>query len=96
MRKSVFLSPASGNTKVIAHHPSFDFSGELNLLNFQGSLVKAKTVTESLRIQRIPPNDLRRLMRAATQMIAIASAGSELGFGGTALGERCARLWNRR
>ncbi|HEV2576703.1 MAG TPA: FAD-dependent oxidoreductase [Acidobacteriaceae bacterium] len=60
---SIYLPADNGETKVIAHHRRFEFSGELNLLNSQGSLVEAQTVTES-RILRIPRNELRRLMRA--------------------------------
>src|ERR1035438_555358 len=47
------LPAASGESKIIAHHQRFDFSGELNLLNSQGSLVEARTVGES-RLLRIP------------------------------------------
>ena len=57
------LLAADGETKIIAHHQRFDFSGELNLLNSQGSLVDARTVGES-RLLRIPRNELQRLMRA--------------------------------
>jgi thioredoxin reductase (NADPH) len=57
------LPAASGGSKVIAHHQRFDFTGELNLLNSQGSLVDARTVGES-RLLRIPRSGLRRLMRA--------------------------------
>lgn len=60
---SVFLPSAAGQTKIIARHRKFDFSGELNLLNSQGSLVDAETVTES-RLLRIPRHELQRLMRA--------------------------------
>ena len=60
---SISLPAADGETKVIAHHHKFDFSGELNLLNSQGSLVEARTVTES-QVLRIPRNQLQRLMRA--------------------------------
>ena len=54
---------ADGESKVIAHHQRFDFSGELNLLTSQGSLVQARTVKAS-RLLRIPRNELQRLMRA--------------------------------
>jgi thioredoxin reductase (NADPH) len=57
------LPAASGGSKVIAHHQRFDFTGELNLLNSQGSLVDARTVGES-RLLRIPRSGLQRLMRA--------------------------------
>jgi thioredoxin reductase (NADPH) len=59
----VSLPIANGESKVIAHHQKFDFSGELNLLTSQGSLVEARTVRES-RLLRIPRNELQRLMRA--------------------------------
>ena len=60
---SISLPIGDGEVKIIAHHRRFEFSGELNLLNSQGSLVDAQTVTES-RMLRIPRNELRRLMRA--------------------------------
>jgi thioredoxin reductase (NADPH) len=60
---AISLPATDGETKIIAHHRRFDFSGELNLLNSQGSLVEARTVTES-RILRIGRNELRRLMRS--------------------------------
>ena len=59
----ICLPSASGESKVIAHHRRFDFSGELNLLTSQGSLVEARTVKES-RLLRIPRNELQKLMRA--------------------------------
>jgi thioredoxin reductase (NADPH) len=57
------LPAANGESKVIAHHQRFDFTGELNLLNSQGSLVEARTAGES-RLLRIPRTGLQRLMRA--------------------------------
>ena len=51
----VFLPTANGESKIIAHHEKYDFSGELNLLTSQGSLVEARTVKES-RLLRIPRN----------------------------------------
>ena len=59
----VSLPTANGESKIIAHHQRFDFSGELNLLTSQGSLVEARTVKES-RLLRIPRNELQKLMRA--------------------------------
>ena len=59
----VSLPTANGGSKTIAHHQKFDFSGELNLLTSQGSLVEARTVKES-RLLRIPRNELQKLMRA--------------------------------
>src|SRR6185437_15160298 len=43
---SISLPVADGETKILAHHRRFDFSGELNLLNSQGSLVDGQTVTD--------------------------------------------------
>jgi thioredoxin reductase (NADPH) len=60
---SMSLPAAGGESKIIAHHQTLDFSGELNLLNSQGSLVEARTVQES-RLLRIPRSGLQRLMRA--------------------------------
>ena len=59
----ICLPVSNGESKVIAHHQRLDFSGELNLLTSQGSLVEARTVKES-RLLRIPRNELQRLMRA--------------------------------
>jgi thioredoxin reductase (NADPH) len=59
----VSLPTANGESKIIAHHQRFDFSGELNLLTSQGSLVEARTVKES-RLLRVPRNELQKLMRA--------------------------------
>src|SRR5215469_13798677 len=49
-----------GEPKVIARHRKFEFSGELNLLNSQGSLVEARTAVKS-RLLRISRNELQRL-----------------------------------
>lgn len=59
----MLLPALNGDSKVIARHQKFDFSGELNLLNSQGSLVEARTVGKS-RLLRIPRAGLQRLMRA--------------------------------
>jgi thioredoxin reductase (NADPH) len=59
----ISLPLANGESKVIAHHRRFDFSGELNLLTSQGTLVNARTVKES-RLLRISRGELQKLMRA--------------------------------
>jgi len=85
---AISLPATDGETKVIAHHRRFDFSGELNLLNSQGSLVEARTVTES-RILRIGRNELRRLMRAEgdiANLITQATIWRRIGILGEATG----------
>ena len=85
---TISLPVAGGETKIIAHHRRFDFSGELNLLNSQGSLVGAQTVTES-RILRIPRSELPRLMRAEgdiANLITQATIWRRIGLLGEATG----------
>jgi thioredoxin reductase (NADPH) len=59
----ISLPASNGGSKVIAHHQRFEFSGEMNLLNSQGTVVQGRTTRES-RLLRIPRIDLQRLMRA--------------------------------
>jgi thioredoxin reductase (NADPH) len=59
----ISLPSTSGEHKVIANHKRLEFSGELNMLTSQGSLVDARTVCPS-RILRIARSGLQRLMRA--------------------------------
>jgi thioredoxin reductase (NADPH) len=54
---------AETKVKVFARHRKFDFSGEFNLLNSQGAVVEARTISES-RLVRISRKELQRLMRA--------------------------------
>jgi thioredoxin reductase (NADPH) len=85
---SISLPAADGETKIIAHHRRFDFSGELNMLNSQGSLVEARTVTDS-RLLRIPRNELQRLMRAEgdiANLIVQATIWRRIGILGEATG----------
>jgi len=85
---TISLPTADGETKIIAHHRQFDFSGELNMLNSQGSLVEARTVVES-RILRIARNDLQRLMRAQgdiANLITQATIWRRIGILGEATG----------
>jgi thioredoxin reductase (NADPH) len=84
----ISLPAANGESKVIAHHQRFDFSGELNLLTSQGSLVEARTVRES-RLLRIPRNALQRLMRAEgdiANLITQATIWRRIGIIGEATG----------
>src|ERR1700735_50885 len=53
---------ASGGTMVFARHRKLDFSGEFNLLNSQGAVVEARTISQS-RLLRISRKELKRLMR---------------------------------
>jgi thioredoxin reductase (NADPH) len=71
----VILPAADGASKVIAHHKRFAFSGELNLLTSQGSLVEARTISES-RLLRIPRNELQRLMRAEGDIANIITSAT--------------------
>jgi len=52
-----------GGTKIFARHRKLDFSGEFNLLNSQGAVVEARTISES-RLLRINRKQLQQLMRA--------------------------------
>jgi thioredoxin reductase (NADPH) len=57
------LPSANGESKLIVRYGPSEFSGELNLLTSQGSLVEARTVTQC-RLLRITREGLQRLMRA--------------------------------
>jgi thioredoxin reductase (NADPH) len=59
----ISLPTSNGGSRVIAHHHQFEFSGELNLLNSQGTVAQGRTTRES-RLLRIPRMELQRLMRA--------------------------------
>jgi hypothetical protein len=84
---------ANGESKVIAHHQRLDFSGELNLLTSQGSLVEARTVREShlLRTeQRLFPGWLYEILCADQHKISsVHSAPS----GSFETGRPMSRLW---
>ena len=85
---SIYLPVGDGETKIIAHHRRLEFSGELNLLNSQGSLVEAQTVIES-RILRIPRSQLQRVMRAEgdiANLITQATIWRRIGLLGEATG----------
>jgi thioredoxin reductase (NADPH) len=57
------IPAVNGGAMVFARQRKFNFTGEFNLLNSQGSVVEARTVRES-RLLRIPRKDLQRMMRA--------------------------------
>jgi thioredoxin reductase (NADPH) len=78
----ISLPLANGESKVIAHHGRFDFSGELNLLTSQGSLVEARTVEVS-RLLRVTRNEFQKLMRAEgdiANLIASATVWRRIGI----------------
>jgi thioredoxin reductase (NADPH) len=78
----ISLPAADGECKVLARHHELEFSGELNLLNSQGSLVEARTVVES-RLLRIPREQLQKLMRAEgdlANLIASATVWRRIGI----------------
>jgi thioredoxin reductase (NADPH) len=84
----ISLPAQNGETRVIAQHRRFDFSGELNLLTSQGSLVEARTAVES-RLLRIPRNELQKLMRAEgdiANLITQATIWRRIGILGEELG----------
>jgi thioredoxin reductase (NADPH) len=84
----IFLPGGNGEPTVIANHKRFDFSGELNMLTSQGSLVEARTASAS-RLLRIPRNELQRLMRAEgdiANLITSATIWRRIGIIGQAVG----------
>jgi len=85
---AISLPAMDGETKVIAHHRRFEFSGEFNMLNSQGSLVEARTAAET-RVLRIARNGLQRLMRAEgdiANLITQATIWRRIGILGEANG----------
>jgi len=84
----IALQAENGVAKVIATHRTHDFSGELNLLNSQGSLVQARTLSPS-RLLRISRDGLQRLMRAEgdiANIITSATIWRRIGIMGEATG----------
>ena len=84
----ISLPAQDGEPRVIAQHRRFEFSGELNLLTSQGSLVEARTATDS-RLLRIPRNELQKLMRAEgdiANLIIQATIWRRIGILGEELG----------
>ncbi|MGA8940306.1 MAG: cyclic nucleotide-binding domain-containing protein, partial [Acidobacteriaceae bacterium] len=84
----IYLPAGDGERIVIAHHHKHAFSGELSLLNSQGSLVEARTAAES-RLLRIPREKLQRLMRAQgdiANLITQATIWRRIGIIGEANG----------
>ncbi len=84
----ISIPTENGGCKVIANHKRFDFSGELNLLTSQGSLVEARTVRDSV-VLRIPREALQRLMRAQgdiANLITSATIWRRIGIIGDGIG----------
>ena len=84
----ITLQAENGVAKIIATHHASDFSGELNLLNSQGSLVQGRTLTAS-RLLRITRDGLQRLMRAEGEianLITSATIWRRIGIMGEATG----------
>jgi len=82
------LASGNGEAKVIARHQRLAFLGELNLLTSQGSLVEARTATES-RLLRISRDELQRLMRCEgdiANLIASATVWRRIGIIGEEVG----------
>ena len=74
--------------KVLAHHRRFEFAGELNLLNSQGTLAVGRTVGETV-VLRIPRSEMERLMRAQgdiANLITSATIWRRIGIIGDASG----------
>ena len=92
----VSLPAGGGEPKIFARQESGAFLGELNLLTSQGSLVEARTSTES-RLLRVSRDELQRLMRSEgdiANLIASATVWRRIGIigeessGVTLLGHR--------
>lgn len=84
----VSIPAENGECKVLAHHRRYEFSGELNLLNSQGTLVEARTVSETV-VLRIRRDELQRLMRAQgdiANLITQATIWRRIGIIGDASG----------
>ena len=84
----VSIPAKEGKPTVIANHRRFDFSGEMNLLTSQGTLVEARAVEETL-VLRIPRAEMQRLMRAhgdIANLITSATVWRRIGIIGEATG----------
>lgn len=82
----IFLPVVGGGRKVFACHRKFDFSGEFNLLNSQGAVVEARTISES-RLLRVSRKELQRLMRIegdVANLVASATIWRRIGIVGEA------------
>lgn len=87
-RIDVFIRTAEGEARLVTSHERLDFSGEMNMLNSQGSLVEAVTAVDS-RLLRITRNELQRLMRSEgdiANLIASAVVWRRIGIIGEGIG----------
>lgn len=71
----IILPSAEGQAKIYARHRKHNFTGEFNLLNSQGAVVKARTLVPS-RLLRISRSQLQRLMRAEGDIANVIVAAS--------------------
>jgi len=82
------LPAGNGEAKVFARQQRFGFLGELNLLTSQGSLLEARTATESLLL-RISRDELQHLMRSEgdiANLLASAAVWRRIGIIGEETG----------
>ena len=72
---TISLPVFGGETKIIAQYGRYDFTGELNLLNSQGSLGEAKTICRCL-VLRIPRLQFQDLMRAEGEIANVITSAA--------------------
>ena len=72
---TISLPVVGGERKIIAQYRRFDFTGELDLLNSQGSLGEAKTTCRSL-VLRIPRLRFQHLMRAEGEIANVITSAA--------------------
>ena len=82
------LPAGNGQAKVFARQQRFGFLGEMNLLTSQGSLLEARTATES-RLLRISRDELQHMMRSEgdiANLVAAAAVWRRIGIIGEETG----------
>src|ERR1700721_3677554 len=71
----IILPSVDGEQKIYVRHHKHNFTGEFNLLNSQGAVVEARTVTPSVLL-RISRPEFQRLMRTEGDLANIFVAAS--------------------